>query len=52
MTPAVWDLENNQAELEANYFPDRDDTFSSAVTVEGYTTYEPQQLLDCKGPGE
>ena len=52
LTPAVWDLENNQADLEANYFPDRDDTFSSAVTVEGYTTYEPQQLLDCKGPGE
>ena len=51
-TPQVWDPENNQAELEANYFPDRDDTFSSAVTVEGYTTYEPQQLLDCKGPGE
>jgi ribose transport system substrate-binding protein len=52
LTPQLWDLENNQAELEANYFPDRDDTFSSAVTVEGYTTYEPQQLLDCKGPGE
>jgi ribose transport system substrate-binding protein len=52
LTPEVWDLENNQADLEANYFPDRDDTFSSAVTVEGYTTYEPQQLLDCKGPGE
>jgi len=52
LTPAVWDLENNEAELEANYFPDRDDTFSSAVTIEGYTTYEPQQLLDCKGPGE
>jgi ribose transport system substrate-binding protein len=52
LTPEVWDLENSQAELEANYFPDRDDTFSSAVTIEGYTTYEPQQLLDCKGPGE
>jgi ribose transport system substrate-binding protein len=52
LTPQVWDLENNESELEANYFPDRDDTFSSAVTVEGLTTYEPQQLLDCKGPGE
>lgn len=52
LTPQVWDLENNQTDLEANYFADRDDTFSSAVTVEGYTTYEPQQLLDCKGPGE
>ena len=52
LTPEVWDLENNKADLEANYFPDRDATYSSAVTVEGYTTYEPQQLLDCKGPGE
>ena len=48
----MWDLENNQAELEANYFPDRDATFSSAVSVEGYTTYTPEQLFDCKGPGE
>jgi ribose transport system substrate-binding protein len=52
LTPEVWDAENNQAELEANYFPDRPEDFSSAVTIEGYTTYEPQQLLDCKGPGE
>jgi ribose transport system substrate-binding protein len=52
LEPQVWDLENNRAELEANYFPDRDANYSSAVTVEGYTTYEPQQLLDCRGPGE
>ena len=52
LTPELWDLENNQADLEASYFPDRDDTFSSAVTVEPYTTYTPEQLLACKGPGE
>jgi ribose transport system substrate-binding protein len=52
LTPQIWDLENNQAELEANYFPDRDATFSSAVSVEGYTTFTPEQLFDCKGPGE
>ena len=52
LTPEVWDLENNQAELEANNFPDRPEDFSAAVTIEGYTTYDPQQLLDCKGPGE
>ena len=32
--------------------PDRDATFSSAVSVEGYTTYTPEQLFACKGPGE
>ena len=35
-----------------NYFPDRDATFSSAVSVEGYTTFRPEQLFACKGPGE
>jgi ribose transport system substrate-binding protein len=52
LTPAVWDKANNEAELKANYFPDRDKTFSSAVTVEPYTTYTPEQLFACKGPGE
>src|SRR4051794_33024901 len=52
LTPQVWDAQNNLDELKANYFPDRDPTFSSAVSVEGYTTFTPQQLFDCKGPGE
>ena len=52
LTPEVWDLETNQADLEANHFPDRPEDFSSAVTIEGFTTYEPEQLLACKGPGE
>jgi ribose transport system substrate-binding protein len=52
LTPAVWDKANNEAELKANYFPDRDKTFSSAVTVDPYTTYTPEQLFACKGPGE
>ena len=52
LTPEVWDKANNEAELTANYFPDRDKTFSSAVTVEPYTTYTPEQLFACKGPGE
>ena len=52
LTPQVWDAENNLADLEANYFQDREDTFSSAVSVEGYTTFTPEQLFDCKGPGE
>jgi ribose transport system substrate-binding protein len=52
LTPQIWDLENNQAEMEENYFPDLDATYSVAVTIDGYTTYEPEQLLECKGPGE
>ncbi|CAN5833113.1 MAG: substrate-binding domain-containing protein [Ilumatobacteraceae bacterium] len=52
LTPEVWDLENSQEQLESNYFEDRDDTFSSAVTIEGLTNFTPEQLLACKGPGE
>ena len=52
LTPQVWDAQNNLDELKANYFPDRDPTFSSAVSVDGYTTFTPEQLFDCKGPGE
>jgi ribose transport system substrate-binding protein len=52
LTPQVWDAENNMAELEANYFEDRDPTFSSAVSIEGYTSFTPEQLFACKGPGE
>ena len=52
LSPQVWDAEKNKADLEENYFADRDPTFSSAVSVEGYTTYTPDQLFACKGPGE
>jgi ribose transport system substrate-binding protein len=52
LEPQVWDAENNMAELEANYFEDRDPTFSSAVSIEGYTSFTPEQLFACKGPGE
>jgi len=52
LTPTVWDMANNADELQANYFPDREDTYSAAVSVEGYTTFTPEQLFDCKGPGE
>ena len=51
LTPEVWDAETNKATLEANGFPDRDATFSSAVSVKPYTTYTNEQLFACKGPG-
>jgi ribose transport system substrate-binding protein len=52
LTPEVWDAEQNKETLEANSFPDRDATFSSAVSVKPYTTYTNEQLFACKGPGE
>jgi ribose transport system substrate-binding protein len=52
LEPQVWDAENNMEELEANYFEDRDPTFSSAVSIEGFTSFTPEQLFECKGPGE
>jgi ribose transport system substrate-binding protein len=52
LTPEVWDAEQDKSTLEANSFPDRDATFSSAVSVKPYTTYTNEQLFACKGPGE
>jgi ribose transport system substrate-binding protein len=52
LTPEVWDAEEDKATLEANSFPDRDATFSAAVSVKPYTTYTNEQLFACKGPGE
>ena len=52
LTPEVWDAANNKSTLEANAFPDREATFSSAVSVKPYTTYTNDQLFACKGPGE
>lgn len=52
LTPEVWDMAEDAQTIEENYFPDRDPTFSSRVTVEPYTTYTPEQLFACEGPGE
>jgi ribose transport system substrate-binding protein len=52
LTPEVWDATEDKSTLEANSFPDRDATFSSAVSVKPYTTYSNDQLFACKGPGE
>jgi ribose transport system substrate-binding protein len=52
LTPTVWDMETSAAEIEANFFPDREDSYSAAVSVEGYTTFTPEQLFECKGPNE
>jgi ribose transport system substrate-binding protein len=52
LTPQVWDYDTGKDQLEKNYFPDRDPTYSSQVQVDPYTHYTPEQLFACKGPGE
>ncbi len=52
LNPEVWDMKTSSAKIKANYFPDRDATFSAAVSVKPYTTYAPADLFACKGPGE
>jgi ribose transport system substrate-binding protein len=51
LTPEVWNKTDTD-KLKANYFPDREPTYSSAVQVKPYTTYSNEQLFACKGPGE
>ena len=52
LTPSVWTAANNSDELAAYYFADQPPTYSSNIQIDGYTTYTPEQLFDCKGPGE
>jgi ribose transport system substrate-binding protein len=52
LTPEVWDAKATPEKLEENNFPDRDANYSAAVEVAPYTTYSPEQLFACKGPGE
>ena len=52
LTPEVWDKATNEAEPRRELLPGPRQTFSSAVTVEPYTTYTAEQLFACKGPGE
>jgi ribose transport system substrate-binding protein len=51
LTPEAWTKQDTD-KLKANFFPDRDPTYSSAVQVKPYTTYSNDQLFACKGPGE
>ena len=52
LNPEVWDMATSAAKIKSNYFPDRDATFSAAVSVKPFTTYAPADLFACKGPGE
>jgi ribose transport system substrate-binding protein len=51
LTPEVWDREN-KSEWEKNVNKDLPPTYSTVMEVEPYTTFTPEQLTACKGPGE
>lgn len=52
LTPNAWTAAANLDTLKQFYFPEQPPTYSSGIQVEGYTTYTPEQLFACKGPGE
>ena len=52
LKPEVWDMESTPGEVKSHYFEERDPTYSVQVTVEPHTSYTPEQLFACKGPGE
>jgi len=51
LEPEVLDLEEDGEVLQELYLPDRDATFPVQVGVEGFTSYTPEQLFACEGPG-
>ena len=51
LTPEVWDSEN-QSDWEGFVNPDLPPTYSTVMEVQPYTTFTPEQLTACKGPGE
>ncbi len=51
LTPEVWDR-SNKDEWEQYVNPDLPPTYSTVMEVKPYTTFTPEQLTACKGPGE
>jgi ribose transport system substrate-binding protein len=52
LKPEVWDVKEDKETVEGFYDKSLPPTYSSQMTVEPYTTYTPEQLKACKGPGE
>jgi ribose transport system substrate-binding protein len=52
LKPEVWDTAEDKETIEGFYDKSLPPTYSSQMTVEPYTTYTPEQLKACKGPGE
>lgn len=52
ITPLVYTAPADAAKLAAMYVPDKDQTYSATISIDGLTTYTKDQLMACKGPGE
>ncbi len=52
LDPAVFDMANNSEDVKQMYIPTLDVGSSSYIEIEPWTTYDAQQVIDCKGPGE
>ncbi len=54
VTPELWEntTDEGKAKLEAAQIEGLPDIWPLGLTVEGWTTYEPEAVVACKGPGE
>jgi ribose transport system substrate-binding protein len=50
LTPIVWSMPADKAEIQANYSASRAPTYSARLQVKPWTTYTTGQLTSCKGP--
>lgn len=50
LTPVALTVKANKAELASRYVPTQEATFSSTLSLSGYTTFTPAQLFRCKAP--
>lgn len=52
LTPQVLDAKDTMDALKKAYSTKRDDLYSATFELPGKTTFTPEQLTACKGPGE
>ena len=50
LTPTAWTYASNKATIDALSFKDQEATFSSSVSIKGYTNFSPKQLFRCQAP--
>jgi ribose transport system substrate-binding protein len=54
VNPEIWDnvSEEGRAKLEAAQNPNLDPEWPVSVSIPGWTTYDLEEIVACKGPGE
>lgn len=52
LTPLLLDAKNNMDALKSSYSADRDELYNATLSIDGLTSFTPEQLTSCKGPGE